>query len=262
MKHARAALAGALVLALAGAVASASSAPAYLPGGGAPDAVRYLPPPPAKGSKAEAADIDAFKRTRRLEGTARWRLAQSDAKVSPTLLLQDFGCALGTMPEETREPALFSLWRKLARAIGPVIAGPKDHYGRKRPYLLAKGRICVEDTPGMDASGSYPSGHTTLGWSTALVLAELAPDRATEILARGRAYGESRVVCGVHYPTDVAAGRTDASGVVAVLHADAAFRADMDKARAELAAARAAGASPPDPARCKVEDEAAAKTPW
>jgi acid phosphatase (class A) len=31
-----------------------------------------------------------------------------------------------------------------------------------------------------------------------LILAELAPERATPILNRGRAYGESRVVCGVH----------------------------------------------------------------
>jgi acid phosphatase (class A) len=82
------------------------------------------------------------------------------------------------------------------------------------------------------------SGHATISWAWGLILAELAPDRATEILMRARSIGESRVVCGVHYPSDVEEGRTNGAALVAALHSSPEFRADMEKARAEVAAAR------------------------
>ena len=93
-------------------------------------------------------------------------------------------------------------------------------------------------------SGSYPSGHTTLGWMWALILAEIAPERINAILSRGLAFGESRVVCNVHWESDVTAGRILGAGVVARLHADAAFRKDLEAAKAEFAAIRAKGLKP------------------
>ena len=74
--------------------------------------------------------------------------------------------------------------------------------------------------------GSYPSGHNAVGWAWALVLAEVAPERATAILARGRAFGDSRPVCNVHWQSDANAGRVMGAAAVARLHADPVFRAD------------------------------------
>ena len=87
--------------------------------------------------------------------------------------------------------------------------------------------------------GSYPSGPSTLGWAWSLVLAELAPDRADQILRRGLAYGESRAICGVHYASDVEAGRIVGAALFAALKADPAFQTDFETARRELARARA-----------------------
>jgi acid phosphatase (class A) len=107
------------------------------------------------------------------------------------------------------------------------------------------------------ASPDYPSGHATWGWIGGLILADLAPDRATPILVRARAFGESRAVCGVHSISAVDAARTNASAIHAVLQSDATFRADLEAARAELARARAGGPTP-DVAMCKAEAELAA----
>ena len=85
-------------------------------------------------------------------------------------------------------------------------------------------------------------------------IAQLAPEHATPVLARGRAYGESRVVCGVHNMSAVEAGRTNAAGVFAALQGSDAYRAELAKAKAELAAARAAGGVP-DAAWCAKEAE-------
>ena len=81
-------------------------------------------------------------------------------------------------------------------------------------------------------------------WGFALILSELAPDRAGDVLARGRTFGDSRMVVNHHWYSDVVWGRVVGAATVARLHADPTFRADMDAARDELAAVRAKGAPP------------------
>lgn len=109
----------------------------------------------------------------------------------------------------------------------------------------------------IEKDGSYPSGHTAVGWTWALVLSEIAPERTGAILARGVAYGESRSVCNVHWHSDVVQGRVIGAGVAARLHAEPAFRADLEAAKRELAAVRAQGAKPSRD--CAVEAAALAK---
>ena len=91
----------------------------------------------------------------------------------------------------------------------------------------------------MKTNASYPSGHSMVAWSWGLILAELAPSKADSVLSLGRESGESRVICGVHFISDVEAGRTLGSAMVARLHAEPAFEADLAKAKRELARAKA-----------------------
>ena len=57
-------------------------------------------------------------------------------------------------------------------------------------------------------------------------------------------FGQSRLVCEAHWQSDIDAGRVIAAATVARLHADQAFMADLEAARAEVASARQAGAAP------------------
>ena len=93
-------------------------------------------------------------------------------------------------------------------------------------------------------NGSYPSGHTSIGWTWGEILAEIAPDRADAVIARARAFGESRIVCDAHWASDVMEGRIVGAATVVKLHANAEFRADLAKAKTELDAGRAAGDAP------------------
>lgn len=106
----------------------------------------------------------------------------------------------------------------------------------------------------MKKDGSYPSGHTAIGWAWALILTEIAPDRTNEILARGRSFGESRMVCNVHWYSDIIEGRFMAASTVARLHANETFMADLAEAKKESAAAKAKGLKPTRD--CAAEDEA------
>jgi acid phosphatase (class A) len=257
------ALSAALVAAFA--VAQAPSPPAgYLSAASVPDATKILPPPPAAGSGRDADDRSIFVATRPVLSTPRGVLATSDANLIGEPM---YACAMGAVLDPAKTPALNNLMRKVMIDTGKIINAPKDHYNRKRPYLVvpvagspaAGPPICVPKSKGLADNGSYPSGHSTLSWTWGLILADLEPDRSTEIMSRARSIGESRIVCGVHYASDVEAGRVTGSLLFAALESDAGFRADLEKARAEVAAARKAGSAP---ASCAAQNDAAAHPPY
>jgi acid phosphatase (class A) len=231
----------------------------YLGAGAVPDHRVFLPPPPAVDSPAGVADVAIFRGTRALEGRPRWQLAASDDRIGSRKMLGDFGCAMGIDFTGVEVPTLA---RTLVRANADLIAmvgAAKDYYQRPRPFVTESGPICVAVSADFAASGSYPSGHSAASWLYALLLAEIDPDHAAAIVARGRAFGESRVVCGVHYVSDVEGGRLTTSALVAALHGQPQFEADMAAARAELAQARTT-APKPSAATCPVDG--ALTTPW
>jgi acid phosphatase (class A) len=233
----------------------------YLAAGDAPDTIRILPAPPPAGSGREADDRAIFQATRSLRGSPRWDLATSDADLHAANGMADFACTLGRRLDPRNAPTLATIFARVSRDARAVIDPPKDKYARPRPYLAdANAPICVDKTDDLGRSPSYPSGHATQSWAWGLILAELAPDRATEILMRARSIGESRIVCGVHFMSDVQAGRDAGAVLVARLHADAAFRADLEKAKAEIAAARET--PHPGPDSCLDTDQAAAHPPY
>jgi acid phosphatase (class A) len=228
-------------------------------GDAAPDSYRILPPAPAAGTVRYEADRKVFLETRALKDTPRWALAQND--VNQLAILKDLSCAVGVELSQANAPGTVALISRVGRDVSRATDRPKDIYKRPRPYLVDEGPTCIEKSEALSKSPDYPSGHNAWGWTVGLILAELAPDRATEILARARAFGEGRLVCGVHTLSAVEAGRLNGSIVVAALHGQAAFRSDLDAARKEVAAARKTGPAP-DPAACAREAELVTKSPY
>ncbi|HET6970986.1 MAG TPA: phosphatase PAP2 family protein, partial [Phenylobacterium sp.] len=115
---------------------------------------------------------------------------------------------------------------------------PKDFYNRTRPLIGDDQPVCIRREDWMKTNASYPSGHAMVGVAWGLILGELAPGHASALVEAGREIGDSRVICGVHYQSDVEAGRLLGATMVAREHADPAFRADFAAARAELAKAK------------------------
>lgn len=256
-----AAVAAIAVFAVTGAVTADPPPTGYLSGAEAPDTIRILQAAPKVDSARGQADRAIFRATRTLKGTPRWSLAIGDAVEATPAMLQDFSCAAGVNLTADNAPKLATILVRVRKDVVAAVNGPKDLYQRKRPFLIDQGDICVAKTPALALSPDYPSGHTTWGWTVGLILAELAPDRSGPILSRARAYGESRVVCGVHNASAIEAGRTNGSALVAALHGSATFRADLDGARAELAALRASGPAP-DARVCADEAALTDKAPW
>jgi acid phosphatase (class A) len=156
-----------------------------------------------------------------------------------------FACALGVPITQQDTPHLYILLRRVLTDAGLATYGAKNKYNRERPFVRFKEKTCTpDDEELLRHDGSYPSGHTSAGWAWALVLTELAPDRRNALLARGRAFGESRMICNAHWQSDVLEGRAVGAGAVAQLHSNPAFRADMDAAKREIDTLLARGKKP------------------
>lgn len=209
------------------------------------DSKEFVLPSPTEYSTRQTIDTAWADKLKALRGTARWDLAISDADLAFPSAARTFACALGIPVTERDTPALYMLLRRTLTDIGLAPYSAKNAYQRERPFMVRGEVVCTpEDEEALRKDGSYPSGHTAIGWGWALILTELAPDRAEAILARGRSFGESRNVCNAHWYTDVVAGRLVGAAAVARLHADEEFLAAMKAARADIDRARRDGLSP------------------
>ena len=209
----------------------------YLAAEDLPNSLALLPPPPAEGSAALALDLEVSRDALVMRGTQRWDQAFRDADLHFPAAIEGFSETIGVAITEETTPRLYLLLRRTLTDAGLSTYAAKDHYVRKRPFMTNGEPICTPgDREGLMGDGSYPSGHTAIGWAWALILCELFPGKTDEILSRGREFGQSRVVCNVHWQSDVNEGRFMGAATVARLHADPVFRADLEAAKREVAA--------------------------
>lgn len=211
----------------------------YLSADSAPNALNFLPPAPAADSERGRADMAVYRASRSLEGTERWEIARADNEIETPSAPRAFECALGVKFEPERMPTLTYLLARMLGDLETIQTPVKRGQFRERPFVTEAAPICIPAETWLAGSGSYPSGHSAMGWAWALTLAEMVPSRADAILRRGLAYGESRAVCGVHYASDVEAGRIVGAVMISRLKADPVFQRDFSRASEELAAARA-----------------------
>lgn len=213
--------------------------PGYLFPGEALHIEAWLPPAPADDSMAKAADVEAYFQSRSLIGTARAQEAHADDVVKPAeKVAPRFTYLLGITLDRKNAPRflhLMDLVRNDAEWLMAPVKKDTDSGGRRRPFIdypsLPK---CELVYAALGETGSFPSGHATTGWLWGSILTEIAPQFADQLIARGIAFGDSRVVCGFHYPSDVAAARLAAAALLTRLHAERRFQEDLAAARKEV----------------------------
>ena len=220
------------------------------------DVTSVIEPAPQPGDPRYEADRAIFRETRGLAGSERYALATTDVQTGAAAMLRDFSCAVGVVLTPENAPRVVEVAQRASADTGAQARRAKEAYRRERPYVIDEGPTCqapaeLFDAREQRASYDYPSGHSTWGWTWALVLASAVPDRAQQVLERGRAYSESRIVCGVHNQSAVEAGMLAASATMAVVQTKPAYLADLAAARQELEALRK-GASE-RPADCDAE---------
>jgi acid phosphatase (class A) len=207
-----------------------------------------IPPPPASGSPAELADEATYRASLSGVGTDQWALAIKDIVEGPGIVGR-MQCAIGrTLTPET-SPRTMKLLDKSQHDLTLLLIQLKQHYDRPRPYATdaVDAPLCETVAPEKRTQGrSYPSGHAAAAMLDGYLLASLLPDRAAAILTRARQYGDERVVCRVHNPSDVKASQFLAGVLFSRLQSDSKYQLDWKMARKELAASKAPAAVCPD----------------
>jgi acid phosphatase (class A) len=196
------------------------------------DYVALFEAPPAPDSPATRAELDELLGLQNTRSDADVAAARADRKTT----IQRFYGALGF--HEGADPDL-PLLRALAEAVEddtrPYVRAAKEKFRRLRPYEIEpRLHPCIDNVRG---DLSYPSGHANYGYVMAFLLRELAPERGDALIARADDFARQRMVCGVHFRSDIEAGRRSAQWLIFALDASPEFQADAEAATRELRSA-------------------------
>jgi acid phosphatase (class A) len=192
------------------------------------DLVKLLAPPPSDHSpqtQAEILELIEIQKTRTPQDKS---LAASDDKLS---VFQFAPAILGAQFTVKNLPLTEEFFRHLAKDAISIFNGPKEKWNRARPFMVSTEiKACSEHA----ASGAYPSGHSTFGYLAAIVLADMVPEKRAELFERAAQYAGNRMVCGVHYRSDIEAGRIGGTVIAAFAMQNPRFRKEFEEVRKEV----------------------------
>ncbi len=196
------------------------------------DLGRILPPPPADDSSITHGEIDLMLQIQRERTPEEAERARADASYS----VFRFADALGNPQAFNAKqlPKTTLLFRKVTYEEGAVVQAGKRSFRRPRPFVLDTRIQPILKEP---TNASYPSGHALWSRVVGLLLADMLPEYREKIMARADDFAFHRVVAGVHYPSDVDAGKHAGTALAALLLASQAFQPDYANAKQELRAA-------------------------
>ena len=209
---------------------------AYFTTGEMPDLRAFLPAPPDSIINKFTYDVSQYMWGKSMrKDPVRAEIARRDAEYGLRYIIQEFSEPFGLEISREGTPEIYRLLREGTATCDSICTLPKNYYKRRRPFMVFNEHTLTPDSEAsLSRNGSYPSGHTILGWSAALLLMEINPAKADTLLARGYMYGESRVIVGAHWQSDVDAGYLAASVAYAKLHTSERFLEQMAKAKAEF----------------------------
>jgi acid phosphatase (class A) len=142
-------------------------------------------------------------------------------------------------------PATSKLLNEVADEAAVVAGLAKEYFHEKSPVTQESVGVdyrawtCDANPkdPKDRPARSYPSGHANMGYTLAIVLSALMPEKSQAVLERAVDYAFSRQVCGDHYRSDLEASHALGNAVGVMLLHNAAFKRDFEAAKAELRAA-------------------------
>ena len=188
--------------------------------------------PPAPDSAATRRELDELLELQALRTASDVAGAQADRKKDVSRFYSALGLDAAHPPDL---PALQKITDRAEAEIGPYVRVVKDKYRRLRPYEIEpRLRPCIGDVQG---DLSYPSGHATYGFLMGYLLSELVPERRDALMQRSEEYARQRLVCGVHFRSDLQEGRRGAQFLFGRMQESSAYREDARAARREVRSA-------------------------
>jgi len=192
------------------------------------DLVKLLAPPPGNDSPQTQSEIQELIWIQDSRTSEEKAAAEADVKMT---IFQIAGDVLGPKFTPEKLPIAAKFFARMYQEDSVIVDRAKNVWNRPRPFKLSqKIKPCVTKPK----SGAYPSGHTTFGYSSGIVLANMVPEKRADIFARVAQYGYHRMVGGVHYRSDVEAGRISGTVIAAIIMQNPDFQEEYSKARKEV----------------------------
>ena len=160
---------------------------AYFTADEMPDMRLFMPGPPDSTSVAFANDVSRYFWGKEMRmDPERADQVRRDGVYGLATILEEFEDAFGMRITQEDTPEIYKVLLEGTATCDSICKYPKIRYGRTRPYHRFNEHTLVpEYEEELNPHKSFPSGHSLLGWSSALLMMEINPDRANEILARG-----------------------------------------------------------------------------
>ena len=220
-----------IVTVTAGAQQASVTAPARTSPWFAANAIDFIaltPVPPEPGSELDRQDLEGVLLAQQMRTRVQVEQAQADDKEEDSFI---FSSVFGANFNASKLPLTAAFSKHLREASAVVNPSLKLRFRRPRPFIVS---TQVHPVCEKTASNSFPSGHAMVATLEALALTQIVPERSPEILHRLDQYTHSRVVCGVHYPSDIAASRIVSSALFGLISASPAFQRELASARSEF----------------------------
>lgn len=199
----------------------------------APHLENILPAPPSLQDPLFFNDWCQYQWGKSVRDTERGKQAVSDARIGATYFFKRFSPAMHRELTEEKYPILHELLYKAHMTEMQAGSSAKKHFARVRPYQQFKEESGVPSAESPTDFTSYPSGHTHASWLAGMILTAIDPVHTEGIMKVAYELGQSRVIVGFHYQSDVDAGRIAASVTFARLCAMPEFLDMLNAAKAE-----------------------------
>lgn len=189
--------------------------------------VNQFAAPPAPDSAETRRELDELLELQRRRTPADVESARADRKTE----VSRFYSVLG-LPESADLPRVERLVGRAEDDVRLYLRAAKEKFRRLRPAEIEPRLApCIGN---VREDLSYPSGHSAYGYATAWLLVELVPERREALLARADEFARQRMVCGVHFRSDIEAGRKGAAWLIRHMLASQRYADDVASAAIEL----------------------------
>jgi acid phosphatase (class A) len=202
---------------------------AYFTNASTLDVALLLAPPPTPDSTTTQTELALIHRVEQTRTAGQIAAARADDQEQDIFIFKD---TLGQDFTAEKLPHTAALSRHIHNDEGVVTKPLKNTFARPRPFQsdsTFKPVCTLSKEP-----NSYPSGHTVSGYLMAFTLMQMVPEKQAQIMKRAEDYAHNRIVCGVHYPSDIEAGRDIAYLMFGYMLSDPQFQRELSAAREEI----------------------------
>lgn len=234
MKQFKLIISAAVFTFLAAQSASAQNVEPFYNSDKAPHIEYVIPAPPSLGDPLFFNDWNQYLWGKSIRETPRGTQAVEDAYICADYFMKRFGEVMGMKLSAETHPKLNLLLLRAHRTEQIAGWSAKTHFARVRPYQQFKEPTGLPSHESPTDFTSYPSGHTHASWLAGMILTSLDPEHTEQIMKVAYELGQSRVILGYHYQSDVDAGRIAGSITFARLCSEKEFMKLLEEARAEM----------------------------